>query len=209
MGDMLSVAETPWESNSHEAATAIVLAGGKSSRVGTDKSLLPFMGKPLIQHIYDQLYPHFDETIIAGGEKKCLSFLKARIISDEVSGEGPLRGIASALTASRHNLNFVIACDIPWVNVGLLRRLLRESHECDCVVPVTAEGYYEPLFAVYRKSALAAMRRALEEGKRRIVAAFPYCRVKTVLLSESETIKNINTMLDYYTATHSREPSPE
>lgn len=206
---MLSGTNTLWENDDHETAAAIVLAGGKSTRIGTDKSLLPFMGKPLIQHIYEQIFPHFNEIIIAGGEHESLSFLKARSIPDEVPGQGPLRGIVSALAASRHNLNFVIACDIPWVNIGLLRRLLQETHEYDCVVPVTAEGHYEPLFAVYRKSALPAMRRALDEDKRRIVAAFPYCRVKTVSLSTIDVIANINTLNDYYTLTVSKDSSPE
>ena len=195
--DTLPDSATPWLNDDHETATAIVLAGGKSTRMGADKSLLPFMGKPLIEHVCMQLRPHFEEVIIAGGELRRLAFLNARIIPDQVPGQGPLRGIASALTASRHDLNFVIACDIPWVNIALLRKLLREAHDCDCVVPITSEGHHEPLFSVYRKSALPSMMRALDEGERRIISAFRYCLAKTVSISEEESIKNINTLSDY------------
>lgn len=193
----LPVINSPWTSEDHEPATAIVLAGGKSTRMGTDKSLLPVGGKPLIQHVCEQLKPHFDGLLIAGGEDTRFDFLDVRVVCDEVPGQGPLRGIASALAVSRHDLNFVMACDIPWVNNALLHHLLQEAQECDCVVPVTAEGHYEPLFAVYRKSALPAMRRALEAGQRRIVAAFPHCRVKTLPIPPMVKLANINTPDDY------------
>ncbi|HPO11992.1 MAG TPA: molybdenum cofactor guanylyltransferase [Candidatus Hydrogenedentes bacterium] len=196
-GKASSAMDTPWASEDHEPATVIVLAGGKSRRMGSDKSLLLFMGKPLIQHICVQVAPHFDELLIAGGKERQLHFLNARIVPDEISGQGPLRGIASALADSHHDLNFVIACDIPWVNFTLLRNLLREANNCDWVIPITAEGHYEPLFAVYRKSALPGMRQALEEGERRVVGALRHCRVKTVCIPSSDGIKNINTKDDY------------
>lgn len=174
-----------------------MLAGGKSKRMGSNKSLLPLLGKPLIQHVCEQIRPCFDELLIAGGSSRRFSFLDVPVIQDEVPGQGPLRAIVSALAVSRHDLNFVIACDIPCVNKALLRNLLRQARGCDCVVPVTIEGHYEPLFAVYRKSALPAMRRALEDGERRVVAALSRCRVKTVQIPPSDEIKNINTMDDY------------
>jgi molybdenum cofactor guanylyltransferase len=204
----LSANDTPWLSDEHEAATAIVLAGGKSKRMGVDKSLLPFRGKPLIQHVCDQVRPHFDEILIAGGENRQFGFLEAPVVPDEVPDQGPLRGIASALAASCHDLNFVIACDVPFVNCVLLRTLLQESHGYDCVVPVTVEGHYEPLFAIYRKSALPGMLHALEEGKRRVIAAFPHCRVKAVAFSGLDGIENINTMSDYNMLTHGMDINP-
>jgi molybdopterin-guanine dinucleotide biosynthesis protein A len=183
----LPAIETPWAKHPHEAATAIVLAGGESTRMGVDKRMLPIMGKPLIQH----------ELIVSCTERVKFAFLNARTVPDEVTGEGPLRGIASALAVSSHDLNFVVACDIPWLNMRLLRDLLRQACECDCVVPITDEGYYEPLFAVYRKSALPAMQQVLANRQRRVIAAFRHCRVKTVSIHSSDKIMNINTMHDY------------
>jgi len=202
MGGASPAIDTPWLSNEHEPATVIVLAGGKSARMGLDKSLLPLMGKPLIQHVCAQVAPHFDELLIAAGEGREFAVLNAPVVRDEVPGQGPLRGIASALAVSRHDLNFVLACDIPWVNGPLLKKLLQEAHGCDCVIPITAEGHYEPLFAIYRKSALPGIRRALEDGERRVVAVFRYCRVKTVSIPSSDEIKNINTMDDYWRLEH-------
>lgn len=191
-----------------EAATAIVLAGGKSTRMGVDKSLLPFLGKPLIQHVCEQMTPYFQELLIAEGDKKRLAFLNARMVADEVPGQGPLRAIASALAISRNDLNFVMACDIPWLNQRLLLNLLREAHGCDCVIPVTNEGHYEPLFAIYRKSALPGIRRALEDGERRVVAVFDYCRVRTVYVPSADAIANINTMDDYRKSIHPADHQP-
>ena len=183
--------------SSDEPATAIVLAGGRSTRMGVDKSLLPLRGKPLIQHVCDQIRPIFDELLIAGDDPGRFGFLGADVVPDEVAGQGPLRAIASALAVSRHDLNFVAACDTPFINKVLLDTLLLKAEECDCVVPVTSAGHYEPLFAVYRKSVLPAMRRALEEGERRVVAVLGCFKTETVRIAPSDEIKNINTMEDY------------
>jgi len=178
-------------------ATAIVLAGGQSKRMGAEKSLLPFLGRPLIQHICEQLRPHFRETLIASNSAGKLAFLNLPVIPDEVPRQGPLRGITSALAASRHDFNFVIACDIPRVDYALLGLLFQEAQGCDCAVPLTREGHYEPLFAVYRKSALPAMRYALEIGERRVVAGLRRCRVRTIVVPDRRWLDNINTVGDY------------
>ena len=188
---------TPWSSGNHEPATVIVLAGGNSTRMGVDKSLLPFLGRPLIQHVCEQVAPHFDELLIAAGAGRKFDFLDAPVVCDELPKQGPLQAIASALAVSRHDLNFVMACDIPWVNVALLRDLLRGAKDCDCVVPITADGHYEPLFAVYRKSALPGMRQALQDGERRAAAAFRFCRMRTVPVPAESGLDNINTIEDY------------
>lgn len=188
-----------------ETATAVVLAGGKSTRMGTPKCLLPFCGKPLVQHVCDQLKPRFREVLIAGGEQNQLAFLGLPVIPDEAPGQGPLMAIASVLAVSRHELNFVTACDMPWVNEILLSQLLRQSSGYDCVVPVTPAGHYEPLFAVYRKSALPAVRRALDNGERRVSAAYRHCAVLKVPLFPGQELQNINTM-DHYNRLCAREP---
>ena len=92
--------------------TAIVLAGGKSTRLeGVDKSMLPLNGEPMIQHIVTQLENHFKEIII-GGEKK-YSFLGHKVVPDEVTGSGPLMGVYSCLARLVTELNFITVCDIP------------------------------------------------------------------------------------------------
>jgi len=94
-------------------ATAIVMAGGESRRMGRDKSLLAVGGHPIIQSICEQLRGHFGEILISANEPEKLAFLGLNVVPDRIPGQGPLMGIACALEASRSNLNFVVAGDIP------------------------------------------------------------------------------------------------
>ncbi len=97
-----------------ERATAIILAGGKSSRMGgTDKSLLPVSGVPMIEYIAGQLEGHFDEILIGANDSEKYRFLNLPIVADFETGKGPLMGIYSCLAASASDINFVTACDIP------------------------------------------------------------------------------------------------
>ena len=106
-------------------------------------------------------------------------------------------GIASALEVSANELNFVVACDIPQIRLWDVRRILLEAvnSDADIIVPVTREGKYEPLFAVYRKSALIAINKVLTSGMRKISDVFDLCKVKKVEL-EAELV-NLNTMTEY------------
>ncbi len=111
-------------------------------------------------------------------------------------------GIASALEASANELNFVVACDIPDIDIGCVRRMLmlaRES-QADIVIPTTTEKHdtrYEPLFAVYRKSALEAMNKVLSSGGRKISDVFTLCKVEYVKLDSAQWLVNINTMAEH------------
>ncbi len=180
-----------------EEAAAIVLAGGGSRRMGTDKSMLPLDGKPLIAGICEQLRDSFDQVLVSANDADKLTFLGLEIVPDRVPGQGPLMGIASALEASAHELNFVVACDIPHVELRYVRRMLSQAAQtsADIVVPITGERQYEPLFAVYRKSALKAINKVLSSGGRRIAEAFELCDVKYVELDVD--LVNLNTMAEY------------
>lgn len=178
-------------------AAAIVLAGGKSRRMREDKSLMLLDGKPMIERVCAQLEPHFDRILISANNPAKYAFLGLPIWPDSVPDQGPLRGIASALEASRHDLNLVVACDIPEVNVPVVRRMLREARDCDGVAPRTASGQLEPLFAVYRKRMLPAIRAALDAGERKVIAPFDRCDVRRVDVGEPPWLRNLNTREDY------------
>jgi molybdopterin-guanine dinucleotide biosynthesis protein A len=178
-------------------ATAIVLAGGGSRRMDTDKSMLPINGQPAIEHICDQLGATFDQILISANEVEKYSFLGFDVIRDKVPGQGPLMGIASALEASANQFNFVVACDIPHIDVPYVRRMLAEAAGADLVIPTTGEGKYEPLFAVYCKSALGPMNEVLSSGGRKISDVFARCRVKHIELGNAEWFANLNTLADY------------
>jgi molybdopterin-guanine dinucleotide biosynthesis protein A len=180
-----------------EKATAIIMAGGGSRRMGTDKSMLTIEGRPIIERTCRQLADSFEQIIISANDKDKFDFLGFEVVPDKVPEQGPLMGIASALEASANELNFVVACDIPQIKLRDVRRILFEAidSEADIIVPVTNEGEYEPLFAVYRKSALEAINKVLSSGGRRITEVFDLCRVKKVELWTS--LANLNTMAEY------------
>ena len=178
-------------------ATAIILAGGDSVRMGQDKSMLLFKGQPIIKHIINQLRPHFNQILISAEDISKYSFLGVEVIPDKVTGHGPLGGITSALKASENELNFIIACDIPQVDTALMKMLLREGRDFDAVVPKIGPSQYEPLFAVYKKDALSAVEAALLSGNNRIIDALSPCKVKYVDLTDTQQLKNLNTMEDY------------
>ncbi|MHC4499868.1 MAG: molybdenum cofactor guanylyltransferase [Planctomycetota bacterium] len=178
-------------------ATAIIMAGGDSTRMGRDKSMLPVNGRPMIKYICDKLSPHFDQVIVSANEASRYALLGVPVVPDRIAGRGPLMGIASALAAAASDVNFVLACDVPEFDMGLVRRMLRQCRDHDAVVPRTGGSQYEPLFAVYSKSALSAIEQALSSGKTRVMDGLSGCRVKYLDLGPDEQPKNLNTTADY------------
>ncbi|MHC4434017.1 MAG: molybdenum cofactor guanylyltransferase [Planctomycetota bacterium] len=177
-------------------ATVIILAGGGSSRMGRDKSMLPVAGKPMIKHIYEQLQPHFAQTLVSSNNATLHDFLGATVVADDVAGRGPMMGIVSALRASANDVNFVVACDMPEIDTVLMRAMLRQASDYDAVVPKVGADLYEPLFAVYRKSALPVMEALLESGNNKIIDSYSRCRVLYVDL-DGRQFRNINTRAEY------------
>jgi molybdopterin-guanine dinucleotide biosynthesis protein A len=187
-------------------ATAIVLAGGRSSRMGRDKALLPVGGRTMIEHVVDQLRPHFAEILVSAGEPERYTFLGLEIAVDHKPGLGPMAGVASALARSRHEVNFVVSCDLASVPVDLMSRLLREARTgADVIVPVTANSHYEPLFAVYRRRVRPLLERALEGGARKLDSIYDGCETRTMPLRADEVLRNINTAGDYRRLIEERE----
>ena len=178
-------------------ATAIIMAGGRSRRMGQDKAILDINGIPVIKYVMNQVRSHFDQILVSSNNILKHSLPGARVIPDEIANKGPLAGIVSALRVSRNDINFVIACDIPEVDIGLVRRLIRESKDFDAVLPQTGPSHFEPLFAVYKKSTLAAIDESIIAGNYKILNPLEKCKVKYVELSGADQFKNLNTMNDY------------
>lgn len=178
-------------------STAIIMAGGGSGRMGEDKSLLDVGGKPMIKHIFDQLAPEFSQVLISANDLEKYAFLGAEVVADRAAGHGPLMGIVSCLERSENDVNFVVACDIPSIDIELVKSLVAESTDFDAVVPKNPDGRFEPLFAVYRKSMLGVFNDLLSRGERKIDVAYDLCKVKYHLLDAGEALKNINTAADY------------
>lgn len=189
-----------------EDAAAIVMAGGKSSRMGRDKGMLPIEDRPMIELICNKLRPHFKQLLISANDADKYSFLGIDVVPDKIPDHSPLMGIASALDASRHNVNFVIACDMPGFDMTLVRRMLREHEGYEGVVPVTEGSLLEPMCAVYTKDLLPAIREALAAGEKKIKDVLMRRRIKYIEAGDPGPFRNINTAEDYenYLAAKSR-----
>ena len=165
--------------------TVCVQAGGASSRMGEDKALKPFLGRPLIQRVVDRLHPIADELIVTTNHPEDYSFLNLRLISDLKPGRGALGGLYTAIASATHPIVAVVACDMPFASTSLIEamgRLLVEN-EADVVIAKSEEGY-EPLHAVYRReTCLPAIESAIEADQWKVIAWFPQVKVR-VLTSE-------------------------
>jgi molybdopterin-guanine dinucleotide biosynthesis protein A len=167
--------------------TAIILAGGKSSRMGSykNKSMLRLNGKYLIDIVRSKLkWVVGDNIIIVGPPERYLSY--KQVVPDLFSQKGPLAGIYSGLRASPSQYNIVVGCDMPFLEIKLLQYMTEDINSNDIVIPRYGCGYIEPLCAIYSKRCLEAIERNLSEHNFSVRAIFPHLKVKFV---EDEDIK--------------------
>ena len=149
-----------------------ILAGGKSSRMGMEKALLPLKGRPMIQYVVDTLSSRFSEVVIVGGGKDKYSFLELEVVPDVFEGCGPLGGIQAALNRARPLSVFVLSCDTPFIPVELIEYLLSFKSAAPTTIAIS-NGVLQPLCGLYDSTALGAIEHDLQEGK--------YSVLKTIL----------------------------
>jgi len=179
-------------------ATAIILAGGKSSRMGgKDKSMLGIKGQPMIQYIAKQLSGMFGEVIIGATDIAKYAFLGLKVVPDCQTGMGPLAGLCSCLAASSHDLNFITACDIPDIRIDFIANMLDLSAGADIVIPVNGNDEYEPLHAIYRKSVIPSALHLLNEKKLKISGLFGMVETKFIPFDGRGWYYNLNYREDY------------
>jgi len=162
--------------------TSIILAGGKSLRLGQSKALQAIGGKSLIQWVVDRLVILSTEIIIAtahGEAIPCSSAVRIKTVADIYPGKGPLVGIYSGLIASSSPRALVVGCDTPFLSVSLLEYMTQLSSTLDVVVP-RIKKKVEPLCAVYSKNCLAPIQELLEQNELRISELFNMVKVKYV-----------------------------
>jgi len=187
-------------------ASAIVLAGGKSSRMGRPKASLLFDGEPLLVHIVRALSHQFSEIVVVAAPSQELPFVPAMVVRDQVAHQGPVGGLCYGLTATGSEVSFVTSCDVAFLNARLIWYLLSRIPDCDVVVPHWQQRL-QPLHAVYRRSVLPLLEGQLERGELRPVHLFD--RVRTCTVGEDEirrfdphgsSFLNMNTPADYQEA---------
>lgn len=153
------------------AATVAILAGGKSRRMGRDKSFVLVEGRPMLEHIVEHVRSLDLSTLLVANETDRYAHLGLPVVPDVVPGAGSLGGIYTALSCSATPYTLCVACDMPFLNVDLLAYLLSLRAQADAVVPQVG-GYPEALHAVYSRACLPVIRQAIDEKSLRIGRLF-------------------------------------
>ncbi len=195
--------------------SAVILAGGNSSRMGEDKALLRFEGRPLLCWTVEKLALSAGEVVVVakdeqhakqllnltcsagdgfGDHSRELEEQDHRVVFtwDSISGYGPVAGLCAGLCKASGVYVFATGCDLPFLKPKVVDRIfeMADGHQgFDAVVPVQNNGFYEPLHSVYRRDKmLAACRRALENKERRIYAPLQELQVYRVLMEHFRSI---------------------
>jgi len=173
--------------------TGIVLSGGKSRRMGKEKGLCEFRGKPLISYSIEVL-DSLCETVIVSANNQLEKYEKLgfQVISDEYQEVGPLGGLYSCLKQSKTEINLVLSCDTPFVTKALFVELLPYAHSFDAVIPRHPNGFLEPLTALYHRSALLQMEQQLAAGRYKMIDLLERINTKYVAIGSGNPGLNIS-----------------
>jgi molybdopterin-guanine dinucleotide biosynthesis protein A len=174
--------------------SAAALAGGQSRRMGTDKALLPLVpgGQPMLGLVLERLSAIADDVLVVANEQERYALFGARVVPDLHPQVGALGGIQAAITWSAHEHCLVVACDMPFLSLPLLRRMASEPRNYDVLVPLLpgesrqrADGLvFQTLHAIYSKRCLPFIEKRIAEGKRQVVGFFEDVRVRTLDVAE-------------------------
>jgi molybdopterin-guanine dinucleotide biosynthesis protein A len=183
---------------------AIVLGGGRSSRIGRDKGQLKLDDRSLFEIVSAKLTLIFDKIVVVTNTPESFDAYKEfQIVTDEIPFQGPLGGILAGLSASPREYNLVIAYDMPFLNLDLIEFLFTQASSADVVIPCSEKGI-EPLFAVYSRNCIPAIRDKMRSGEKRVISFFDEVKVKYVAKEVIEAIDpgylsffNVNTEQDW------------
>jgi len=178
-----------------ENITGIILAGGKSSRMGTDKGFLKLNDKLFIEHIIEVLTPYVSELIIVSNNSD-YDIFKLKRVNDIIENAGPLAGVYSGLKASKAERNIVLSCDIPLINSEVISVLIKEKNSDSEIIQIESNGKTMPLIAIYNKSCETVFNTLLNQGERRLRFAVNQCKVKNIALNKQQEqwVINVNTL---------------
>ncbi len=179
--------------------TAIILAGGKSERMGTDKGLLDLNGKPFIKHICEALEPIVGNNIlIVSGNSDYDAFGFARI-EDIIENKGPVGGLYSALNTSKTKINLVLSVDVPLVSTDLLQWLLENHDETYMVTQTIVNINKNPLIGIYDRSMRIVFGEHIAGKQLKLSKVVEDVKHQTLIVPEqwNNQVQNINTQEEY------------
>lgn len=163
-----------------EPISAMVLAGGKSRRLGFDKALLALRdGQSLLFSAVKTLGEVAAEVIVVANDASYCESIEARLVPDVYPGKGSLGGIYSGLLSSKYERSLVVACDMPFLNGKLLAYMVSLPRDYDVLIPRLGD-VLEPLHAIYSKECLPHMRELLARDHLKIIDFFDRVRVRYV-----------------------------
>ncbi len=183
----------------------IVLCGGRSSRMGRPKALLPWRGRPMVAHVVDTLRAAVDEIVVVSSNDLDLPPLDATVVRDREPALGPLAGIREGLAAIDSELAFVTGTDAPFLAPAFVRALLAFG---GAAAP-ERDGYVQTISAVYPRTALPLAEALLAAGRMRplfLLEEVGYTRVDAATLPDSASLRGFNTPAEYLAAVRATEP---
>lgn len=163
---------------------AHILAGGKSSRMGADKGLLLFKGKPLIERVIEQLYPLFKTICIVSNNREYERF-GLQVIEDLIKDIGPAGGIHASLSNTQTDKIFMVSCDMPFITTNAVQFIIRHSAGSQIALPVYHEQI-QPLFGVYSKNCLPNWKHLIQQKIIKLQEMVTYFKLSKINI-ENET----------------------
>jgi molybdopterin-guanine dinucleotide biosynthesis protein A len=179
--------------------TAIILAGGKSQRMGTDKGLLNLNGKSFIKHICDALQPIVGLNILIVSSNKEYDTLGFTRVEDIIENKGPVGGLYTALSASKTKVNLVLSVDVPMVSTELLEWLIQSHEETYMVTQTKSNDKTNPLIGIYDRSMRIVFGEHMAANQLKLRQVIEDVKHQTIVVPEKWTnqLQNINTPEEY------------
>lgn len=182
----------------------VILAGGGSRRMKSDKSLLPLYGARFIDHVYRVMNDLFQEVLIVSNSPEVYADIDCCKVPDIYCAKGALAGIHAGLFHARHDRVFIVGCDMPFINPQVVRAICTGDWPEDVVIPVS-QGGFEPLHALYGRRCITVIEKQLQAGRKRIISFFPWANVRELGAEhwqesdpEGLSFRNINTPEEYF-----------
>lgn len=190
--------------------SCIILAGGKSSRLGRNKVFEKLGQISLLERVVSCLSSFKTEIIIVVAKESAIpqliNYPELRIVEDIYAGKGSLGGTYTGIAVSKAFYNLVVACDMPFLNVDLLRYMVGLCENYDVVIPKTEDGILEPLHAVYSRNCLAPIEFLIQQNRLSILELFPMVKVRYIDNSQINRFDlkhlsffNVNTEAELHT----------